>query len=91
MNYFEITENNSKKMAKIENDTNLVEEQTKWLARFRLFLTFVQHKPSILCLCMNKNAEKIKLCNEILHSASEISLWLNFCFVLSKEVFKKPF
>lgn len=55
--------------------TRPLEERERWLTRFRLYLALVQHEPSVLCQCMNGNAEKIVACNKTLHAAAENALW----------------
>lgn len=57
---------------------NAVEAQTKWLSTFCVFLAFVQHKPSIFCLCMNRDSQRISRCNKTLYSVTELALWYIF-------------
>ena len=58
-----------------EEALNHVDNSSKWLMRFRLFLALIQHEPSILAQCVSRSATKIERSNKLLHSAAENSLW----------------
>jgi hypothetical protein len=55
--------------------TDSRELRSRWTSVFRLLLALVQHEPSILCQCMNRNLDRIVQCNRILHTATEHALW----------------
>uniref|UniRef100_A0A914D002 Conserved oligomeric Golgi complex subunit 1 n=1 Tax=Acrobeloides nanus TaxID=290746 RepID=A0A914D002_9BILA len=57
-----------------EEALNHVDNSSKWLMRFRLFLALIQHEPSILAQCVSRSATKIERSNKLLHSAAENSL-----------------
>uniref|UniRef100_A0A914GRA2 Conserved oligomeric Golgi complex subunit 1 n=1 Tax=Globodera rostochiensis TaxID=31243 RepID=A0A914GRA2_GLORO len=56
--------------------------RSQWLALFRLLLALVQHEPSVLCQCMNRNVDKIVRCNRTLHKATEQALCRFMDFVI---------
>ncbi|KAL3100995.1 hypothetical protein niasHS_001455 [Heterodera schachtii] len=56
--------------------------RSRWLAVFRLLLALVQHEPSMLCQCMNRNVDKIVRCNRTLHKATERALCRFMDFVI---------
>jgi hypothetical protein len=59
----------------ISSAENSHEQRQRWLSIFRLLLALVQHEPSVLCQCMNRNLERIVQCNRVLHTATEQALW----------------